>query len=168
MSPVTKTIRPHVFSATNPTPFPRKPKIAPTILPMIAGNASAAFPASLLSASASLSNHFFRVPLSFDGGLTAPPLPPPKPPSMARTIVEIVMDWAVRIEAIVKPCSLNRIRILSARDISLSRTFSRVCLILATCVWRSFRFCDSISSLVCFSVFRSCNLSLYDYLCSSV
>ena len=76
MSPTTKTIKAHVCSATNPTGFPRKLKIAPTALPTMAGNASTAFPASLLSASASLSNHFFRVPLSFDG---EPPAPPPLP-----------------------------------------------------------------------------------------
>ena len=43
------------------------------------GNASTAFPASLLSASAKLSNHFFKVPLSFDAGPPAPPLPPKTP-----------------------------------------------------------------------------------------
>ena len=41
--------------ATNPTAFPRKLKIVPTALPAIAGNASTAFPESLLSVSASLS-----------------------------------------------------------------------------------------------------------------
>ena len=83
MSPTTKTIKAHVCSATNPTTFPRKLKIAPTALPTMAGNASTAFPASLLSASASLSNHFFRVPLSFDGEPPAPP-PPPKTPVMQK------------------------------------------------------------------------------------
>ena len=68
-------------------------------LPMKAGNASAAFPASLLSASASLSNHFFKVPLSF-GEPPVPPVPP-KTPVTARTIVEIVMDRAVSIENMV-------------------------------------------------------------------
>ena len=33
------------------------------------------------------------------------------------------------------PCSLNRVRILSTNDVFWSRTFSMVCLILATCVW---------------------------------
>ena len=35
-----------------------------------------------------------------------------------------------------------------------SRTFSMICLILATCVWRSFRFCKNISRLVYHSVFK--------------
>ena len=72
MSPTAKTIKAHVCSATNLTAFPRKLKMTPTRLPTIAGNASAAFPASLLSASANLSNHFFKVPLSFDGEPPAP------------------------------------------------------------------------------------------------
>ena len=90
MSPATKTIKSHVCSATSPTAFPRKLKIAPTTLPTIAGNASSAFPASLLSASANLSNHFYKVPLSFHGGPPASP-PPPKTPGMEKIIVEIVM-----------------------------------------------------------------------------
>ena len=49
----------------NPTAFPRKVKIAPTTLPTIAGKASTAFPACLLSASANLSNHFHQDPFVF-------------------------------------------------------------------------------------------------------
>ena len=94
-------------------------------------------------------------------------LPPPKTPVKASTIVEMVIERAVTIEKIVVPCSRNKVRNLSAKDVFLSKTFSRVCLILATCVWRSFRFCDSISNLACFSVFKSSNLSLYSCLCSS-
>ena len=130
---------------------------------MIAGNVSVAFPVSLLSAFATLSNHVFKLS-SFGGG--EPPtqtlLPPPV---MKRTIVAMVIDRAASFEGMVIPRSLNRVGILSAKDASLSRTFSSVCLILATCVSRSFRFCDSISSLACFSVFRSSNLSLYNCLC---
>ena len=73
-SPATKTIKAHVCSVTNPKKF----KMAPTTLPTIAGNPSAVFPASLLSASASLSNHFFKVPLFVDGVPPAPPVPPKK------------------------------------------------------------------------------------------
>ena len=134
MSPTTKTIKAKVCSATNPTAFPRKLKMAPKTLPTIAGNASAAFPAIFLRATASPSNHFFKVPLYFYGGPPAPPLPPPKAHVMARTIVEMVIERAVSIENMVILCFLNRMRILSAKDTSLLRTFSRVCLILATCV----------------------------------
>ena len=118
----------------------------------------------LLSASANLSNYFFKAPLTFGG---EPPVPPPKTPVIARTIFEIVIESAVSIENSVMPCSRNKVRIVSANDVFWSRTFSKVCLILATCVWRSFQFCDSISSLACFSVFKSSNLSLYNCLCSS-
>ena len=88
MSPATKTIKAHLCSATNPTIFPRKLKIAPTTLPTIAGNTSTAFRASLFSASASLSNHFFKTPSSF-GGDSPVSTPPPKAFVTARTIVAI-------------------------------------------------------------------------------
>ena len=87
-SPATAIIRVHVCSATNPTVFPRKLKIAPKRIPSKAGNASTAFHASLLSASANLPNHFFKASSSFGVEPPVPP-PPPKTPVMARTIVEI-------------------------------------------------------------------------------
>ena len=151
ISPATKTIKTHVCSATNPMALTRKLKMASTTLPTIAGNASAASPASVLSASANLSNHFLKPLHLFDEEPLPPPPPPsPKAPAMARKIVEIVTERAVRIEYIVMPCSWNKVRIFSAKDVFLSRTFSRVCLILATCVSRSFRFYESISSLAFF------------------
>ena len=76
---------------------------------------------------------FFKVPLSFDGGPLVP-IPPPKTPVMARTVATMVIEKAVNIENMVILCSRNRVRILSAKDVSFSRTFSRVYLILATCV----------------------------------
>ena len=91
------------------------------------------FPASLLSAFVSLSNHFFNIPSSFGGEPPVPP-PPQKTPVIARAIVEMVIERAVSNENIVMPCSQKRVRILSANDVFLLRTFSRVCLILATCV----------------------------------
>ena len=128
-----KTIKAHVCSATNPTTFPRKLKIAPIALPTVASNSSTAFPASLLSVFASLSSHFFNIPSSFGGGPPASP-PPQKIPVMASIIVEIVIEKAVSFENILMPCSENKVRILSANDVLRSRTFSRVCLILVTCV----------------------------------
>ena len=59
---------------------------------------------------------------------------PPKTPVKASTIVEMVIERAVTIEKIVVPCSRNKVQNLSAKDVFLSKTFSRVCLILATCV----------------------------------
>ena len=101
--------------------------------------------------------------------LSLPPPPTlPKTPVIARTIVEIVIERAVSIENMAIPCSENKVRILSANDAFWSRTYSRVFLIPATCVWRYFQFLDSISSLAFFSVFRSPNLSLCNCFCPSV
>ena len=105
--------------------------MAATTLSTMAGNASTAFSASLLSASANLSNHFFKTSLSF-GEEPPAPLPPPKTPVMKRMIVDIITEKAVSTEKIVMPCL--RVRILSANDVSSSRTFAMVCLILAPCV----------------------------------
>ena len=134
MSPATKTIKAHVSSVTNPMAFPRKLKAVPTIYPIISGNASTAFLACLLSASPSLSNHFFKVPLSFGGEPPVTPPPPPKAPVIAKTIVEMIIERAVSIENMVIPCSQNKVQILSANEVFLSRTFSMVCLVLANCV----------------------------------
>ena len=97
--------------------FLRKLKIAPTTLPTTAGNASTAFPGSLLSVFANLSNHVFKTPLSFAVEPPAP-LAPPKTPVMVRAIVEIVLDRAVSIENMVMTCSRNKVRILSGNDVS--------------------------------------------------
>ena len=110
----------------------KKLKMTLTTLPTIAGNATTAFPASLLSASANLFNHLFKTPSSFGG--EPPPPPPARTSIMASAIVEIVLERAVSVEKIVIPSSRNNVRILSAKAVFLSRIFLRVCLILATCV----------------------------------
>ena len=83
--------------------FPRKLKIAPKTLPTIAGNASTVFPASLLSASASLHNHLS----SFGGEPPTPPLPP-KAPVIARTIVEMVTEMQSGMKTWL--CLVHKIR----------------------------------------------------------
>ena len=77
ISPATKTIKVHVFSAKNPTALPKKLKIAPATLTKIVGNASTAFLGCHLIASASLFNHLFKTHSFFDGEPPPPPLPPP-------------------------------------------------------------------------------------------
>ena len=77
-----------------------------------------------------LLSHFLNSPSSF-GGDPGVPLPPPV---TAKTIVEIIILTAVSTEKIVIPCSLNRVRIFSPKEVSLSSIFSIVCFILATCV----------------------------------
>ena len=69
-------------------PYLKKFKMEPTTLSTIAF--------------ANVSNQFFKFPSSFGG----------KPP-----IVEIVIERAVRIEKMVIPCSRNKVRILSAKDV---------------------------------------------------
>ena len=103
ISPATKTIKVHVFSAKNPTVLPKKLKIAPATLTKIVGNASTAFLACHLIASASLFNHLLKTPSFFDGEPPPPPLPPPKATEIASTIVEIVIERAVSTETLVQP-----------------------------------------------------------------
>ena len=103
ISPATKTIKVHVFSAKNPTVLPKKLKIAPATLTKIVGNASTAFLACHLIASASLFNHLFKTPSFFDGEPPPPPLPPPRATEIASTIVEIVIERAVSTETLVQP-----------------------------------------------------------------
>ena len=46
----------------------------------------------------------------------------------------VVHQSANSIDTVVISCSWNKVQILSTKDTSSSRTFSKVCLILATCV----------------------------------
>ena len=105
-----------MYSARDRTGSPKRLKIAPTALPTIAGNASTAFLESLLIASSNLSNHFFRAPLTFDG-VPSVLHSPVKTRVIARTVIEMVIQKAIRIENMVIPCSRNKVRILSAKDV---------------------------------------------------
>ena len=161
ISPATKTIKANVFSATNSNGLLKRLKMAPTTLPTVAGNASTAFPASFLSPSASLSNHFFKASLSFDGGPPTP-LPSSKSPIVESIIVVIPVKKEVSVKIISIICSRIKIQILCDHY-------------FITILFKSlFDPCDlrlkvfsSISSLACFSLFKSPNISLYNCLCSS-
>ena len=133
VSLATKALRAHICSTTNPKALPKHLKKAPTTLPTIAGNGSEDRPASLLRASASMFSHLVKTSSSFgDPDATGPPHP--KTSVIASIIVQKVIKRAVSIDIIVIRCSQNKVRILSAKYVSLSRTFSMVCFILATCV----------------------------------
>ena len=82
--------------------------MVPTTLLTMAGNVSTAFLASLFSASANLSNHFFKIPSSFDGEPPTPQ-PPPRAHVMASTIDEMVIQRAGSIENMIMPCSRNKV-----------------------------------------------------------
>ena len=72
-----KQLKPMCFQQQIQQPCQKRLTMAPTTLLTIADNASAAFPASLLSAFTSLFNQLLKAPLSFGG---EPPPPPPLPP----------------------------------------------------------------------------------------
>ena len=101
---------------------------------MIPGNAATALPARRFRALANLFScflsHFLNSPSSFGGD----PGVPLTPPVTARIIVQMIILNTVSTEKIVIPCSLNKVRIFSPNEVSLSSIFPIVCFILATCV----------------------------------
>ena len=71
--------------------------------------------------------HSFK-PFSSLGGGSPPPdvAVPPPPGNNASTSTLMAIQIAVSMEAIVIPCSLNRVRIFSANEVSLSNTLAIV------------------------------------------
>ena len=144
-------------------PCQKRLTMAPTTLLTIADNASAAFPASLLSAFTSLFNQLLKLLYLLVENLLLLLL------FLLLLLILCSKDtcnskwncWdsyryrAASTEIMVLPCSRNTVRNLSAKDVPLSGIFSIVRFIFTTCVLRSFQFCDSISSLVCFLVYKS-------------
>ena len=87
----------------------------------------------VLSVFASLSNHFFKASSCFGRETLVSP-PPSKSPMTERAIVAIPAKRAESVEIIVKICYRIKIQILFDKGVFLSRNFSSVCLIPATCV----------------------------------
>ena len=110
----------HKFSASQVVVFPNVHRSQETIEPMIPGRAAAALHAKLPRASSRacrcLLTHFFKPLLS--GGLRAGAGALPPPPVSASTRVEIAMPMAVRIDAMVIPCSRNRVQMRSDSVVS--------------------------------------------------
>ena len=98
---------------------------------MIPGRASAAFMPNQPSSDAKALSldliHSFR-PFSSLGGGSPPDAAEPPPGSNASTKTPIAIPIAMSVEAIVIPCSLNRVRIFSANEVLLSKTFAIVSL----------------------------------------
>ena len=71
--------------------------------------------------------HSFK-PFSPLGGGSPPDAvaAPPPPGNNASTSTPMAIPIAVSMEAIIIPCSLNRVQILSANEVSLSNTFAIV------------------------------------------
>ena len=101
---------------------------------MIPGNASAALipnqPSRDAKALSLFLIHSFRPFSSLGGG--SPPdttaAPPPPPGNKASMSTPIAIPMAMSMEAIVIPCSLNRVQIFSANEVSLSNTLAIVSL----------------------------------------
>ena len=98
--------------------------------------------------------HSFK-PFSSLGGSPPDAAAPPPPGNSASTSTPMAIPIAMSIEAIVILCSLNRVRIFSANEVSLSNTFAIVSLKLV--IWFfSLPFRRSIDSCLTFkSSFRS-------------
>ena len=127
---------------------------------MIPGRASAASipnqPNSNAKALSLFLIHSFRPASSLGGG--SPPdaaSAPPPPGNNASTSTPMAIPIAVSMQAIVIPCSLNRVRIFSANEVSLSDTLATVSLKLVICFF-SLPFRRLIDSCLTFSSsFRS-------------
>ena len=129
------TTRAHKFCNTQPTTSLALLRIQLIIPPMIPGRASAALipnqPNSNANALSLFLIHSFR-PASFLGG--SPPPDAARPPdNNASTSTPTAIPIAVSMEAIVIPCSLNRVQIFSANEVPLSNTLAIVSLKLV--IW---------------------------------
>ena len=97
---------------------------------MIPGNASAALipnqPNRDAKALSLFLIHFFK-PFSFLGGGPPPDARAPPPPgNNASTSTPMAIPIAMSMEEIIIPCSLNRVRIFSPNEVSLSNTLAIV------------------------------------------
>ena len=106
---------------------------------MIPGKASAAFiPNFPISDAKALSfdlTHPYKTFSSLGGGSPPPPdaVVAPPPGNNASTSTPMAIPISVSMEAIVIPCSLNRVRIFSPNEVSLSNTLAIVSLKLV--IW---------------------------------
>ena len=140
----------HTLSASQVVAFPNMLRSQLTIEPMMPGRAAAALPANLARARPRACRCFFTHSLSggFGAGDGVPPAPPPV---TARTRVLIAMPIAVRMPAVVIPCSRKRVRIRSASVLSSWRSRLMVSRILLICDWRAALLVERASSLACLS-----------------
>ena len=141
----------HKFSASQVAVFPNVLKSQETIEPMIPGRAAAALPAKLARARLRACRCFFihSFKLLVPGGLGAGTGALPPPPVSASTSVEIAMPIAVRIDAIVIPCSRKRVRMRSASVVSSWMSRLHVSQILLIWDRRVALFVERASSLAC-------------------
>ena len=125
------TTRAHKFCDTQPTASFTLLRIQLIIPPIIPGNASAAFIPNFPNRDAKALSfgltHSFKPFSSLGGGSPPPPeIAPPRPGNNASTSTPMAIPIAVSMEAIVIPCSLNRVLIFSPNEVSLSNTLAIV------------------------------------------
>ena len=163
-----------MFCDTQPTTSFALLSIQLIIPPIIPGNASAAFMPNFPNRDASTLSLFLIHPFkpfsSLGGGSSPPPhaVVAPPPGNNASTSTLMAIPVAVSMEAIVIPCSLNRVRIFSPNEVSLSNTLAIVSLKLV--IWDfNLPFRRSIDScLVASSSFRaSIHLVMSSFIASS-
>ena len=129
----------HRFCDTQPTASLALLRSQLIIPPMIPGRASAALipnrPHRVANALSLFLIHSARPTSSLGGGLppdvAAPP--PPPPGNNASTSTPMAILIAVSMEAIIIPCSLNRVWIFSVNEVLLSKTLAIVSLKLV--IW---------------------------------
>ena len=143
----------HKFSASQVAVFLNVPRSQETIEPKILGRAAAALPAKLARASPNACRcfftHSFKPLLSGGLGAGAGALPPPL--VSASTRVEVAMPMAVRIDAMVIPCSQNRVQMRSASVVSSRKSRLNASRILLIWDRRVALFVERASSLACLS-----------------
>ena len=138
------------LSASQVAVFPNVPRSQKTIGPMIPGRAAAALPAKLAKARPRACRCFFHP-------LFQTPLVRWLGSRRRRTSPtdgcenRIPMPMAVRIDAMVIPCSQNRVRMRSASVVSSWRSRLNVSRILLIWDWRVALFVERASSLACLS-----------------
>ena len=125
--PTTRALR---FCDTQPTTSLAPLRIQLILSPMMPGNTSAALipnqPDSDAKALSLFPTHSFRPTSSLGGGSPPDAAAPPPPGKNASTSTPMAIPIAMSMEAIVIPCSLNRVRIFSANEVSLSNTLAIV------------------------------------------
>ena len=124
------TTRAHRFCDTQPTTSLALLSIQLIIPPIIPGTTSAALIPNQLNSDASALSlfliHSFKPFLSLGGGPPDAAAAPPPPGNNASTSTPMAIPIAVSMEAIVIPCSLNRVLIFSLDEVSLSNTLAIV------------------------------------------
>ena len=152
ISPGTKTVIAYLCSTTDPTAFLTNFEIAPTALSTIAGNASTDFSASVSGHLLALLTAFLRL-LHFLMRMTQK--------QQGLFLLQNTCDsnyncWAGRRKSSKYWYYCTTIGI--NKDLSASKAFPMVCVIISTCFWRSFWFCDFISMFFCCLVFKLSSL----------